>query len=79
MVVVQPNLWWPHLMSEQPGHMMMVGKVFENIIEFNIEHRKKILKNLLWPHLMVQQPRHMIMVGKIFENIIELNIEEKRY
>ena len=25
MVVAKPNLWWPHLMAEQPGHMMMVG------------------------------------------------------
>ena len=39
MVVVQPNLWWPHLMSEQPGHMMMVGEIFENIIELNIEEK----------------------------------------
>ena len=25
MVIDKPNLWWPHLMAEQPGHMMMVG------------------------------------------------------
>ena len=25
MVVAKPNLWWPHLMAEQPGHMMTVG------------------------------------------------------
>ena len=26
-------------MSEQPGHMMMVGEIFENIIELNIEEK----------------------------------------
>ena len=31
MVIAKPNLWWPHLMAEQAGHMMMVSIFFETI------------------------------------------------
>jgi len=49
MVVVQPNLWWPHLMSEQPGHMMMLRVVAMHIAGGSDEYRQPIgLREVSW-------------------------------
>ena len=45
-------------MSEQPGHMMMVGKVFENIIESNIEKNIYIKKPVVAPSHGTTTPPH---------------------